>query len=705
MITASDGKGGSVTTTIDFAISNLPPVAAADTGDVPEDGPAASGNVLDNDHDTAPDSDPLSVSSAVQGVNPITIGVPFTVSGGGVLTLNSNGSYSFDPGTAYNGLAEGDTATEVIGYTVSDGNGGTTTQTLTLTITGSNDGPVVIDPSDPGTPDNPKPASDPANIIPDVTATDGATPATIDVTDYIVDPDGEPLTFSATGLPPGLTLDPDTGIISGTITHDASQGGPYHVVITATDPHGSSITTTLDYAISNIAPVAVDDSSSADEDTGQSGNVLTDAVTGDHDGAPDSDPLTVTLANGQPVSPGSPAILNLPHGTLTLASDGSWSFTPSAAANALAVGVSATDTVSYTVSDGNGGTAVATLSLHVAGVNDVPVAVQPLPPADDFEGDDISLDVSGFFDDVDASDVLSFSATGLPPGLSIDPHTGVISGTITLGSSVDGPYLVTVTVNDGHGGTLSQSFEWEVKMPPTPGDTPPPGPQPRPPLFTPQLQSQQHVISDTVDGLAPLNGTPILTDYVITRTVQGLSDLNSATQPGPVDDVITQLVAWAGRQGHSAQWIHLLLNELEHTPYAGDEIDLALSLGDGNALAIRTLLKDGALFVSVDELVPGISVTAITGPGGTGLPEFAAPVGRQAVVINVRPDGSVIPLEIHGRDIKGRAASWQIKINPTSAEVLPAGSQAAEIDGIISAMRAQLAEHKAPRGPNRFTFT
>ena len=45
------------------------------------------------------------------------------------------------------------------------------------------------------------------------------------------DPDGEPLHFQASGLPPGLTLDPGTGIISGTVT----TAGIYPVLLTVDD--------------------------------------------------------------------------------------------------------------------------------------------------------------------------------------------------------------------------------------------------------------------------------------------------------------------------------------------------------------------------------------------------------------------------------------------------------------------------------------
>ena len=111
---------------------------------------------LTGDHDTAPDSDPLTVTRRPsRPATPITIGQPFTTAGGGMLTLNADGCYTFEPGTAYNGLDAGETATETITYTVTDGNGGTATATLVITITGANDAPVVIDPANPGTPANP----------------------------------------------------------------------------------------------------------------------------------------------------------------------------------------------------------------------------------------------------------------------------------------------------------------------------------------------------------------------------------------------------------------------------------------------------------------------------------------------------------------------------------------------------------------------
>ena len=56
-------------------------------------------------------------------------------------------------------------------------------------------------------------------------------------------------------------------------------------------------------------------------------------------------------------------------------------------------------------------------------------------------------------------DMLTFSATGLPPGLTIAPATGLITGTLT--KTAAGIYHVTASVSDGSL-THSQSFQWTV---------------------------------------------------------------------------------------------------------------------------------------------------------------------------------------------------------------------------------------------------
>jgi hypothetical protein len=57
-----------------------------------------------------------------------------------------------------------------------------------------------------------------------------------------------------------------------------------------------------------------------------------------------------------------------------------------------------------------------------------------------------------------ASAGATYSATGLPAGLSIDPATGIISGTPTV---VGGPSSVVVTITDANG-TATQPFGWTI---------------------------------------------------------------------------------------------------------------------------------------------------------------------------------------------------------------------------------------------------
>ena len=89
--------------------------------------------------------------------------------------------------------------------------------------------------------------------------------------------------------------------------------------------------------------------------------------------------------------------------------------------------------------------------------NQAPVFSTEFTDRTDAEGDTVvSLDADA--SDVDF-DTLTYSATGLPGGVTISPTTGVISGTLSATSS--GSYNTVITVSDG---TLTDtdSFTWTV---------------------------------------------------------------------------------------------------------------------------------------------------------------------------------------------------------------------------------------------------
>ncbi|MGL4636686.1 MAG: Ig-like domain-containing protein [Beijerinckiaceae bacterium] len=479
-VTITDNGGNVTTTTITYTITNPPPVALNDAATVTED-ITATGNLLDNDSD--PDGDPLAVTGfTVPGLAGTFLpGSTATMPGVGTLTIAADGGWSFTPSPNYDGPVP------PVTYTITDKDGALATAVLTLTMQPVNDAPVVVDPTNPGTPLNPVPTPDPQNIIPDVTAPDSTTPPVIDVSDYIRDPEGDPLTYETDGLPPGLTIDPVTGVISGDLPNDASQGGPngdgvYPVTVTVTDIAGNKTTTTITYTVTNPPPVAVDDSNTVSEDGPPVvGSVL---VGPGADSDPDGDPLTVVSAswNGQPVPIGQPFVL--PNGAvLTLNPDGTYSFDPGTAYDALPVGETALEAIQYVITDADGAQATASLTLTIVGVNDAPKLVDPNNPGNPNPDPLVLLTPNIALDStpvvIRAGDVfvdpegrpLTFDATGMPPGLSIDPVTGVISGVIGADASQGGPngdgiYPITLIVRDPDGGVREVTFPFTALNPP-----------------------------------------------------------------------------------------------------------------------------------------------------------------------------------------------------------------------------------------------
>ena len=130
-----DLNGGSTpaSTVITVTGTNDAPVALADTASATEGASAVNGSVATNDSDV---DDGAVLSYAFTGIVPA-----------GLTMTNSNGSYSFDPANAaYNSLGDGVTQNVAATYTVTDQHGLTDTETLTITITGTNDAPVVSGP-------------------------------------------------------------------------------------------------------------------------------------------------------------------------------------------------------------------------------------------------------------------------------------------------------------------------------------------------------------------------------------------------------------------------------------------------------------------------------------------------------------------------------------------------------------------------------
>jgi Ca2+-binding RTX toxin-like protein len=139
-VTATDGIDSSTeaTATISFDGINDAPTVIDVLDTAMEDGTVAAGTVAVTD----PDGDTLTY--ALTGATPAG------------LTFNPDGSYSFDPtDPAYNGLAAGATQVITVEFEVNGDSDGPYTADLTITLTGTNDAPLVdLDADDSAAPGN-----------------------------------------------------------------------------------------------------------------------------------------------------------------------------------------------------------------------------------------------------------------------------------------------------------------------------------------------------------------------------------------------------------------------------------------------------------------------------------------------------------------------------------------------------------------------
>ncbi|MEM8886440.1 MAG: putative Ig domain-containing protein [Bacteroidota bacterium] len=73
-----------------------------------------------------------------------------------------------------------------------------------------------------------------------------------------------------------------------------------------------------------------------------------------------------------------------------------------------------------------------------------PIAVSSVGDQTSAEGENANVTVTAS----GGTGNLAYSATGLPPGATIDPTNGLIGGTISAGATAGSPYTVTVTIDD-----------------------------------------------------------------------------------------------------------------------------------------------------------------------------------------------------------------------------------------------------------------
>ena len=177
--------------------------------------------------------------------------------------------------------------------------------------------------------------------------------------------------------------------------------------------------------------------------------------------------VSSTVINNTGMSFVVTAVTQPADGSATINADGTITYTP-------ASGWTGSDTFSYTVSEGpvNNGSGMSdtgTIAVDVSPVNQPPQVTNPGPQIghETYDGDPgVSLQIQAT--DLDPNgDSLLFTAQGLPPGLTINPQTGLIHGWIdpqvTLAPAHAAvTFQCSVTADDLDGGVTTVNFPWTV---------------------------------------------------------------------------------------------------------------------------------------------------------------------------------------------------------------------------------------------------
>jgi hypothetical protein len=252
----------------------------------------------------------------------------------------------------------------------------------------------------------------------------------VSVANSASDSGGGTPTFSATGLPGGLSIDSSTGTIEGTVATNADANGPYTVTITASDANGSAsqaVIWDVGYPVGAVNP-------------------------GDQTSYVDNSQVTLPI-HATDAAGGTPTFsaTGLPTGLTIDSATGMIS-------GAITSNGGATTTYSTTVTAGDGTYSASTSFQWI--VNNVVVFTHTSDQTNN-NGDQVSLHVYAS----DANNAtLTFSAADLPDGLTINQSTGLISGTIATAADSNYSTTATITATDGTY-TATQMFSWAVNDP------------------------------------------------------------------------------------------------------------------------------------------------------------------------------------------------------------------------------------------------
>ncbi len=678
--TVSDGQGGTDTSTLQLSITSIndAPTDGDETNSVDEDGTlvvadGAAGDLLNNASDTDGGTLTITGFSVAGHAGPFTVGTAYTITGVGSVTINANGSYSFAPLANYAG------AVPAITYTVSDGQGGTDTSTLQLSITSINDAPTDGDETNSVDEDGTLVVADGAagDLLNNASDLDGGT---LTITAFSVAGHAGPFTVGT-----AYTI---TGVGSVTINANGSYsfapvanyaGAVPAITYTVSDGQGGTDTSTLQLSITSIndAPTDGDETNSVDEDATLT---VADGAAGDLlNNASDIDGGTLTITGFSVAGHAGPFAVGTAYtitgvGSITINANGSYSFTP------VANYAGAVPAITYTVSDGQGGTDTSTLQLSITSINDA--------PTDGDETNSVDEDATLTVADGAAGDLLN-NASDIDGGtltitaFSVAGHAGpftvgtayTITGVGSITINANGSYsfapvanyagavpAITYTVSDGQGGTDTSTLQLSIT---SINDAPTDGDETNSVDEDATLTVADGAAGDLLNNASDIDGGTLTitafsvagqagpftvgTAYTITGVGSITINANGSYSFAPLANyagavpAITYTVS-DGQGGTDTSTLQLSITSINDAPTDGDETnsvdeDATLTVADG---AAGDLLNNASDLDGGTLTITGFSVAGHAGPFTVGTAYTITGVG--SVTINANGSYSFAPL-------------------------------------------------------------
>ena len=415
--TIDDGEGGTDTATIYLSVFDTPPNVEDDVNNTSANTPV-SGNVLTNDDGGDP-NDEVTVGDG--SGNPLTAPVTLTTDQGGELVIAPDGTYTYTPPADFVGE-------DTITIEVCDEGGNCVNETLSIDVvdpgvSADNTAPIAANDNFEVVSDDLAPTTLSSSLFGNDSDPDGDIISVLNAVDSLgaIVPPGTAFTTAAGGT---VTVNAD-----GTFSYTPAAGfiGQDSFEYAITDPSGATDTAEVSFNVQPDANPGVNDAPDANDDsvtTGKNAPVTGSALGNDVD--PNGETLVVTEVNGAPLAG---PITTANGGTLEIAADGSYTYTP-------ADDFVGTDSVSYTISDGLGGTDTATIYL---GIFDAPPQLE-----DDINNTSVNTPVDGNVltnDSSEPGDDLSVADGNGAPLTEPTQFTTSAGGTLLI--NPDGTYTYT----------------------------------------------------------------------------------------------------------------------------------------------------------------------------------------------------------------------------------------------------------------------